>query len=104
MIRKLFVLGLVLAVCLEIGQGKATFQAKKIKEYTEALIQGIHSATMISYFHITALRFLRHKLSYSFLLIYIANCRSMQPGSMLEQCRFKYSTVCMFYMVMSMYS
>ena len=41
MIRKLFILGLVLAVCLELGQGKPSLQAKTMEDYAEALIQGI---------------------------------------------------------------
>ena len=39
MIRKLFILGLVVAACLVLTQGKPTFQAK-IEDYAEALIQG----------------------------------------------------------------
>ena len=40
MIRKLFILGLFLAVCLELSQGKPTSQAKTMEDYAEALIQG----------------------------------------------------------------
>ena len=39
MIRKLFILGLVVAACLQLTQGKPNFQAK-IEDYAEALIQG----------------------------------------------------------------
>ena len=40
MIRKLFILGLVLAACLELSQGKPTSQAKTMEDYAEAIIQG----------------------------------------------------------------
>ena len=40
MIRKLFILGLVLAVCLELSQGKPISQAKVMEDYAESLIQG----------------------------------------------------------------
>ena len=39
MIRKLFILGLVLAVCLELSQGKPISQAKVMEDYAESLIQ-----------------------------------------------------------------
>ena len=42
MFRKLFILGLVVAACLELTQGKPNFQAK-IEDYAEALIQGEHA-------------------------------------------------------------
>ena len=43
MIRKLFILGLVLAVCLELSQGKPSLQAKTMEDYVKALtkIQGM---------------------------------------------------------------
>ena len=41
MIRKLFILGLVLAVCLELSQGKPRPQAKTMEDYAEALMQGM---------------------------------------------------------------
>ena len=41
MIRKLFILSLVLAVCLELSQGKPSPQAKTMEDYAEALIQGV---------------------------------------------------------------
>ena len=46
MIRKLFILGLVVAACLVLTQGKPTFQAK-IEDYAEALIQGINKNTVV---------------------------------------------------------
>ena len=51
MIRKLFILGLVVAACLVLTQGKPTFQAK-IEDYAEALIQGntvVHGIMYIKY-------------------------------------------------------
>ena len=42
MIRKLFIVGLVLAVCLELSQGKPSLQAKTMEDYSEALIQGMY--------------------------------------------------------------
>ena len=43
MIRKLFILGLVLAACLELSQGKPSLQAKTMEDYVKALtqIQGV---------------------------------------------------------------
>ena len=42
MIRKLFIVGLVLVVCLELSQGKSSLQAKTMEDYSEALIQGMY--------------------------------------------------------------
>jgi hypothetical protein len=43
MTRKLFILGVVLAVCLELSQGKPSLQAKTVEDYLMALtqIQGV---------------------------------------------------------------
>ena len=46
MIRKLFILGLIVAACLVLTQGKPNFQAK-IEDYAEALIQGIHKNIVV---------------------------------------------------------
>lgn len=40
MIRQLFILGLVLAACLEFSQGKPFSQAKTMEDYAEGIIQG----------------------------------------------------------------
>lgn len=42
MIRKLFMLSLLVVVCLELTQGKPSSQAEMIEEYTDALIQGLY--------------------------------------------------------------
>ena len=41
MIRKLFIVGLVSAVCLELSQGRPSLQAKTMEDYAEALIEGL---------------------------------------------------------------
>ena len=40
MIRKLLILGMFVAVCLELSQGKPSSQARMMEEYADALIQG----------------------------------------------------------------
>ena len=47
MIRKLFILGLILAVCLELSQGKPSLQAKEMEEYADALIQGMNMCVCV---------------------------------------------------------
>lgn len=40
MIRKLLIVCLFVAVCLELNQGKPSSQAKMMEEYADALVQG----------------------------------------------------------------
>ena len=65
MIRKLFILGLVVAACLVLTQGKSTFQAE-IEDYAEALIQGIHKNTVVHAWNRV------HKIHYNMCTLYHA--------------------------------
>ena len=58
MIRKLFIVGLVLAACLELSQGKPSPQAKITEDYVKALtqIQGVSMHTDYVYSNTSLIR------------------------------------------------